>query len=482
MDRKAVRPGETPQDPEPALRPPTMWEVFTHDMHAVSRLLFDWFDPFLNWLLAYTRSGALRRLAIFITTSVILWLFLALVSHPIGRGVDSLAYQLLQSLFSADVLRHILVLWLALFLGTELAATYLDDIFELGNLRAALRYIWAAAFLGGYPKLTIRDGDVASEDKESPVNRIGGPGWVDVHLENVAVFERIDGTPHIVSPEHQSRLLLSGFERLRSVIDLRDQVIELTVTGRTQDGIPVTARDVRLVYSVDRGFNSRQEEEAFDMDATHRTYPFSELAVMNLVYHHGRDPLYEAMRSLIRSELTQFISRHTLSEFLTNAQAGDDKPDVFISRDEITDLFYDYAEEFSRHAEEHGVRLQWIGVGTWVIPAQIIKDRHMDAWKLSNEARLHRSEGALNVTFKDAWIMELLRLIDEVPAAFYTMTAQSLSSDQILRRLALTYREKMRNARDLYLNQEQPVPPELRRVIAHLSVLAAIPLEDDPHS
>jgi hypothetical protein len=126
--------------------------------------------------------------------------------------------------------------------------------------------------------------------------------------------------------------------------------------------------------------------------------------------------------------------------------------------------------------------LQWIGVGTWLTPAQIILERHLEAWKLSCDARMRRSETALENSCKESWILELLRLIDEVPAIFYNLSTQELTSDQIMRRLALTYREKLRNARDLYVNQEQPVPPELQRVIAHLSVLAAIPLENNKPS
>lgn len=467
-----------PGDPAPVIRRATVWNVFAADARSFARQFDAWFDPLMDWLLAYTRSGAFRRLAMFVTLSLVIWFGMAVLSHPPGRGTDPIQYQLLQALFSADVLRRALILWLALWLGTELAAAYLDDIFELDNLPSALRFIWAAAFLGGYPTLTIRDGDVASEHKDSPVHRIGGPGWVDVHLENVAVFERIDGTAHVISPEHQSDMLLDGFERLRSVIDLRDQVIELTVTGRTQDGISVTAKDVRLVYSVDRGFSTSPAEGSFDMDSVQHTYPFSEQAVLHLVYHHGPDPLYEAMRSLIRSELSRFISRHTLGEFLANAlPAG--SPDQFVPRDEITGLFFDYAQEFTQHAEEHGVRLQWIGVGTWITPAQIIPERHMEAWRLSSDARMNTSEGALEAMLKEARLAELLRLVCEVPSIFSDLIGQEQTPDQILRGLALAYREKLTIASELYANQGQPVPLELQRAVAHLSVLLAVGLEND---
>ncbi len=448
-----------------------MWDVFLGDMKALMRELKQQLKPLVVWLLVMDKNGARRRTTILITGGFLLWITLALLSHPLGSGTDPLVMQLIQKLFEPDVLRRALILWLALWLGVQLSAFYLDDVFELENLRAARRFIWSSVFTGRFPKFTIRDGDMVEEGLDSSVAKIGGPAWVDLHLENAALFEMIEGSPHVVSPANRSAVLLDGFERLRAVVDLRDQVIELTVDGRTQDGIPVTAKDVRVVYSIDRG-----GEEPGDVRDS-KSYPFSEDALLHLVYNHGIDPLFDAMQRLIRSELVKFISHHTLSEFLTNANVGE-SPRQFIPRDEITDQFYDYEREFSKSAERHGVRLEWIGVGTWTTPAEIILDRHLDAWKISAESRQRRSEPELDGTLRQSWLEEMLRLVDEVPGVYYQLVNQELTSEQIMRRLVLTYREKLRNARDLYYQTGQPVPPELVIVIRHLSRMAAIQVED----
>lgn len=468
MDRKAI----TTAPNKPAHNPsPSIWDVFEGDVKVWMRELKRHLKPILDWLLVMDKNGARRRTTILIAGGFLLWTTLALLWHPFGAGTDSLVMQFIQKLFEPDVLRRTLILWLALWLGVQLSAFYLDDVFELENLRAARRFIWASVFTGKFPKFTIRDGDMVEEGLNSAVSKIGGPAWVDIHLENAALFERIDGSPHVVSPANRSAVLLDGFERLRAVVDLRDQVIELTVNGLTQDGIPVTAKDVRVVYSIDRG-----GEEPDDVRDS-KSYPFSEDALLHLVYNHGTDPLFDAMQRLINSELVKFISRHTLSEFLTNANVGE-SPSQFIPRDEITDQFYDYEREFSKSAEQHGVRLEWIGVGTWTTSAEIILDRHLDAWKLSAESRQRKSEPELEGTLRQSWLEEMLRLIDEVPGVYYQLVNQELTSEQILRRLVLTYREKLRNARDLYYQTGQPVPPELKIVIRHLTNLAAIYVED----
>jgi hypothetical protein len=304
-------------------------------------------------------------------------------------------------------------------------------------------------------------------DKNSPIFRIGGPGKVDVHLENAALFEKTDGTPHVVGPTYRRYEILEGFERLRSVIDLRDQYFDLTVEGRTQDGIPVIAKDVRLVSSVYRG-----PQDSGHPDHFQQPYPYKEEAIQNLVYKQDRSPLIKTMTGSIRSELSSFIGKHTLSEFLTNAESSVE----FIPRDQITDLFYDYAKEFSQRAETRGVELKWIGVGTWVIPAHVIPGRQLEAWKLSCKARLNQSQYVLARLLAESRLTELLRLVDEVPNLFYAAMGQELNPEQITRRLLLDYREKLHNARDLYHNKKQPLPPELNLVIHHLNRLTAIHL------
>jgi hypothetical protein len=69
-----------------------------------------------------------------------------------------------------------------------------------------------------------------------------------------------------------------------------------------------------------------------------------------------------------------------------------------------------------------------------------------------------------------------LRLVDEVPNLFYNLMEQELNPGHIMRRLLLDYREKLRNAGDLYQNDGKPVPVELEIVINHLTYLAAIRL------
>jgi hypothetical protein len=452
---------------------PSMGQVFRHDVHTLLEKVDQSLERLVNWVFAFSQAGAQRRWNALLVISLLLWLAMAFGLHPVTLGVDPLLNQLASALFAANVLRRILLLWLAIFIGARLTSVFLDDVFELKDISIARRFLQTAAFSGGYEGLTIRDGGVAGEDRSSPIFRIGGPGKVDVHLENAAFFEKTNGAPHVVAPTYRRFEILDGFERLRSVIDLRDQYIDLTVDGRTQDGIPVVAKDVRLVYSVYRGPQDTHP------DHFQQPYPFKDEAILNLVYKQDggpmkqdSSPLIKAMIGPIRSELRAFIGRHTLSEFLTNADTSNE----FIPRDQITDLFYDYAKEFSQRGEARGVELKWIGVGTWVIPAHVIPERQLEAWKLSRKARLNQNEYVLARLNAESRLTELLRLVDEVPNLYYSLVGQEPRPDQITRRLLLDYREKLRNAYDLYQNSELPLPPELEIVIHHINRLTAIRL------
>lgn len=439
---------------------PGSWDIFQRDIRVFSNLFRAWIRNFANWFFAFTQTAAHRRLLLLLVSALFFWFFLAIALFPQGRPDDPLLTQLMSAFFSGRILRHFLVIGLAFGLALILTAVYLDDIFEMENLYVAELFLIEAAFALFYRRIRIRDGAVDPEHQNSPIVQIGGPGIVDVHLENAALFEKVDGRPSVVKPTITRPIVLDGFERLRQVVDLRDQIVEMTVTGRTQDGIPITAKDVRLVFSIYRG--EVQESQSTFI----QPYPFSEQAVLDLVYKQESGPWVEGMRRMIRSELRQFISQHSLSEFLTTANI--EVTTSLVPREEISDLFFDFASGFSDRARERGIELQWIGVGTWVLPSQIIPERHLEAWRLSYEARARKNPATLQRIREENRLAELLRLVNEIPSTFYSLLGQDAPNEAVMETLIKSYREKFRSARDLYLAGEQPVPPELESVIRHM--------------
>lgn len=427
-------------------------------MAQALRIIFD-------GLFACDQRAAHRRLLIFLLSALFLWFTLAIFLVLQRPASASLLKDLLNALFSFQILRHLLVIGLAFWLALLITAVYLDDVFELKNLPIAQRFILGAAFALFYGRISIRNGAVSPRHLDSPIVQIGGPGVVDVHLENAALFERVDGSPRIVAPTSDRSLILDGFERLRQVVDLRDQVVEMTVSGRTQDGIPITAKDVRLVFSIYRGGKRSDPNEVFV-----QPYPFSEQAVMDLVYKKESGPWVEGLRGMIRRELVHFIAQHTLSEFLTTANT-EVQASSLVPREELSDLFFDFTSGFSERARERGVELGWIGVGTWVLPSQIIPERHMEAWRLSYESRARKSPQSLLKLRQETRVVELLRLIDEVLTIYYSLLDQEMPADLIMQTMVHLYQEKIRSALDLQVSQQQPAATDLQTAFDHLEQL-----------
>jgi hypothetical protein len=166
------------------------------------------------------------------------------------------------------------------------------------------------------------------------------------------------------------------------------------------------------------------------------------------------------MIGLIRSELSGFMNKHNLSVYLAstgmpelekirqreeaiaeqirnlaqsdeeNPKAKDDKkPPEFQPRYKITNLFMQFTQEFTNKSHNKGVELHWIGVGTWKSPIELIPEKHLEAWKISQENMNNDSPGAMKSTEDKARIEKMVVLINAVPlAAYHDLTGGSKHS------------------------------------------------------
>jgi hypothetical protein len=346
------------------------------------------------------------------------------------------------------------------------AAIYLADIFELENVSIARKFITEVSLTGSNATIRISHGEISNAHKESPTFLIGGPGKVVVDLDSAALFEEPDGTPHVIGPtgrEPGGKATLDGFERFRQAIDIRDHYVDLrdqdprsqSVKSRSRDGMPVVATDVRLMFSVYRGENPTKTSQF--------PYPFSPEAIQQIVYKAASrvtpDQAYPSafefswinnMIGLIRGRLGAFMSERKLSDYLASigmpeferAKQSEERiaeqmrmltqqseeplnqkeikpPPDFTPRYKITSLFSEFAEEFTRSSRNGGVELHWIGVGTWKTPVQIVPDKHLEAWKLSQENIKNSSDEAMKKTEAAAILEKLEALIRSVPLGTY---------------------------------------------------------------
>jgi hypothetical protein len=420
--------------------------------------------------------------------------YLAFPQWSMDDAVALLLYPV-QALLDPGVMQVVLVAALAFWVAYRTAAIYLDDIYEMGDIQVARRFVLQAVFGSQYNYMAIRGGEVQPEFKKSPIFRVGGPGLVRVHLDNAALFEAIDGTPHVVGPTVDrpgAVVALSGFERLRSIIDLGDQMRKYSLEGRTRDGIRIRLKDVNTLFSIYRGGQNA---------SLMRPYPFDPLAIQRLVYGQ-EDQWILATETLIRRKFGEFIARHTLSEFLAATGAPEieqenqaraelrqaaeslagtpsatpvpppvSPPDFFSRVDVMTGLF---TAEFAEEASRRGVEFKWIAGGTWELPDAIVPQRHLEAWKLSRENLLRSSPASMQQVSQESQVAELARLVDEVPIATY-QSSKELPSRDALRKLLLAYHKVLHEAYESY--QRTPGDPAqrewLRQVLVFLTRFTA---------
>ncbi len=499
-------------------------------------------NQFLNQIMALNERTAKNRYRIYIFIYIGIWILSGVILHPPGNLdfylfkqlnqynnlIIDMINHLLAVFLSWDVILILISVYIASFICQQLAAIYLADIFEIKDLSIAELFIGQAAFANKYVgAIHIEDGQVRSNDHKSPTFRIGGPGSVIINLENAAVFEKIDGTSTIAGPTTKGPVVLEGFERLRSVIDLRDQTSNFSIFSRTRDGIPVEIKDVRLIFSVFRDNASR---------TLTRPYPFKREGLNWIVYNQSKGPWTTTLLGLVRGELVSYISKHNLSEILaapglpevqqhiqherflarrirknlrhtsryknfgikytkrkTNGpnylpiyflktrhpnkirfphQYLETKLNIpfFSTRNQLSKVFYDeFNSTFKQRARQRGLNLEWINVGTLNTPANLILEQHLDAWKLSVENELRSNIKVLSEVKNQAKSTEVLRILRQLPnQKFYEYQYNQYSKNEIIDRLIQDYAAKLKTAREIYILQKGRVPKQVEIALHHI--------------
>jgi len=386
------------------------------------------------------------------------WLLLSSVTIMLTIfGVREMLHVLV--IVGLGLVKYIPLLIVVYALARKMAARYLDDIFELEDEELASAFLEEVTFGYGRSSITINEGRVLEHDERSPLILIGGPGYVQVNLDSVALVEKVDGEPGVIHPRGEP-WKLGRFERIReigrhdevgkreyAVINLRDQFVDgLSVKSRTRDGIPLEAKDIKVIFSILR----RRQAEG-DAAVQGDAYLFDPDAVEALVYNQTlvtpepaatsglSFPWSTTVLPLIYAELEDLISTRTLSEILATIgqkeidESSENDQTIaqmrvemtgqtytglrketaaprFESRSKITAQFH--TRRFKDKAAQLGVSIEWIDIGTWELPSNLILDKHKEAWSLARENAKKRA--AVERSKRTHELEEIAKLVDSV--------------------------------------------------------------------
>jgi hypothetical protein len=268
--------------------------------------------------------------------------------------------------FSPYVWRHLLLLWAIWHLVLRFGAAYLCDLFELPAGSPAYQYLVAAVFGVGVGKIRVQQGGVLPADQVHPIYTVGGPGNVEVYLGNAAVFERLDGSIRIAEAGLHT---MNGFERLRTVLDLRYQHLRLEeIVALSRDGVQVSIEDVQVRYRLSSNM-AMTPANPFPLAEKAALVAVYQPAVLADVSHTWQD----TVKQFVCAQFRNYLNAYPLdTHLIANPTEG--------LRHKLTKLFLQ--PDILSALQQIGVAIEWVGVGTirtdQVSEQQI--ERHKMAW------------------------------------------------------------------------------------------------------
>ena len=140
----------------------------------------------------------------------------------------------------------------------------------------------------------------------------------------------------------------------------------------------------------------------------------------------------------------------------------------FVPRSELSGRF---RTNFIDEAHRRGVHLDWIGVGAWKTPSEIIPNQHLEAWKLSTEnlGALHGIEGQRGQAAFD----ETIKMIREILSEQIYYVSRNIEPSEVMKKILEKYYGQLRLSWDIYQRQRVFPPAELREALRHIIHLLA---------
>ncbi len=511
----------------------------------VSRVMTQVLISFLNTIFSFDSEAAYVRQIVRVVFGFCAYALLVVIDFDLEHFIKPFSEPTPANFIAlaAFLLRPVVVLTLPYLIAKYTASVYLADIFqrEGRDIKTAEKFIRQAAFGEGLDTITVRNGKILAESDDSPILLFGGPGYVQVELDSAIFTERpirieegfdfsklqakisrkkpVEKSKDIyrVLGSSNTRVLLHDFERIRQVVDLREQPHSkeakgLEASARTRDGLQVGAKDIKFVFSIRRRPIGKESETPDWPNRPDTAYPYSPLSIRRQVLDqvrvidrnkppdmapHWRKPLPASISGLVISQMGSFIGRIDLGDFfayigypeldrlMAQWKEVDDAvqnvvggmpasvvrtmaPPAFISRERFTALF-DEEAGFAQTAEKKGIEMRWIGVGTWVTPHPVILKKHLEAWEVSNENVRLRSQNYQNDHVNAHKRNELLRLIREAPIGTYAgFENREKQYEKLVKQLFQDYLERFERVLEIYTKSSETPPPTFEKTLGVL--------------
>lgn len=275
-------------------------------------------------------------------------------------------------------LRYFLVPLFALVLAIFLGARYLQDIYNLSELKPCLRYLLACLFGIGYPRMRVGPSEEGKEAADpSYLSEIGGPGYLDVSAGYAVAI----GCPRATSNIYgEGEHFLIRSEKVEEIADLNDQQDHIeSISAFSHEGVAIRISDIHF------GYHLRQSPPIESPNKALRPYPFSLQALRNLrqsrvVTENGLSDWRSMVKGMIGSTISDFIYQHTVTELLK-------PPADYNPYADLKKTFQ--SRPFRERLRKMGTELLWINVGLFDLEKEGYKQELLKTWQPQSPARDH---------------------------------------------------------------------------------------------
>jgi hypothetical protein len=363
-----------------------------------------------------------------------------------------------------------LLILLAVWLAYRLAAGYAFHVFGMDEFKQAGQMIWGLKNPSKRRNIVLQNG----EEKVKPVPParalFGGQIslWMDARKGYAAVLEQTAAKIETYGPQDEFPIHPPGFLRLRQIVDLQDNRVEVTVAAKTKDGIPVTVSEAYFVCRLKGALLDVRKSAYLSCDKRQ---------VEKLVFRHwiGQDwenqtKRRKALRDLISTALQDFIARRIFFEVLAEI------PNLANTIRDIRlepRLLEQFAGDFSENSGDHGLQLVWTGRAEWQLPGLFNPVAFQDDYRALYIDWMRSQHNMRAHTGIDIQRREIERLIRHVLKIADNLRQDEAQEDKIILELTQHYFERIQSAIHLIESRGDKPPREWVSVAQYLKQIAS---------
>ena len=280
---------------------------------------------------------------------------------------------------------------------------FLRDFYRIRSIEDTVEYLLGLCIplLRGNNSLLIREGRIT--DPESPMARVGGPGYAVIFEDSAAVFEQYGRLTRVLGPGYYP---LEPYERVRGVVDLRPQTRKVSVTGFTRDGIPMQG-EVEIEFQIRQLTRTRPEQSAQKSQRFRAFYTFTWEGVLNAVYNTPvRDGSIVPAGEIIAEEVSYWFRRvvesHKFEELIGFYPEASPREGVgLISKDSMRVLEMELFNILKEPLRWWGYQINRLQLNSLEASEEVrerVKDKSFKLWRALRLAQLKGLEATAEIS------------------------------------------------------------------------------------